>query len=485
SFFTENQSGWNSKNNSNPIRIVCDKDEVALRITIDEKAKKGDKILFRFGLLASPVKPLPKNYPFDIFGSFKRKCLGQKGNDLHKLKNKNIKAYIVAPYDDNGAGFFDDRLNYTGKYRLPQSIANALSNAKKTGTHVMPYFGNDVLPEDYKETRYYLKEWERRPAPHFQYKRTNKDGKKEGYLNYWLCPKSTSKDFFAWGISDLLKRQPGLSGLYFDFGPAHTCSNKLHGCESNGFPILAQRAFYRAIAGELYNAGIKDYSITVHNSQSVQLASFTFITHMFNGENYRYMTSDALHDGRDFLDSISLPIFQIEMSSLPWGITSNMYTPTVYLPAKYWKTRKQDNLPDYFYRLSRSAMTPIVLHNSLPGIHRFHPDYAVNVVGNLAAFDIREAEFLPYWRNKDLVSTTTGNAKISAYKKQNGDYLFVVANLGSKRTNIKLSINLDTSLYNIKELLGETEAEIINVEKKSVEVEVEGHAIALMEFRIR
>ena len=77
-----------------------------------------------------------------------------------------------------------------------------------------------------------------------------------------------------------------LKGVYFDFGTANPCSNHYHGCNGN-YQILAKREFYKRIAEVLADANNGKYTIVVHNSESVQVPVFTFVTHFLNGEGLR------------------------------------------------------------------------------------------------------------------------------------------------------------------------------------------------------
>ena len=117
------------------------------------------------------------------------------------------------------------------------------------------------------------------------------------------------ESFFLHKFSELLKKHP-FQAVYFDFGPAYRCDNHLHGCKG-GYPLMAQRKLYQGIAKAFVQAGVKDYSIIVHNSDTVQFPSFTHATHFFNGEGLRQLSSSTFHFGKDLQDTFTIADFAL------------------------------------------------------------------------------------------------------------------------------------------------------------------------------
>ncbi len=484
-WFAEHRNEWGKTASGRPIQVVLDEETCRLEILLGDRVEPGEKIRIDFGLLATPVKPLPENYPFDIFGDFSSERHLGRPELLRELEGTGVKVFTPKPYDCFGAGFWDSRLDHTGEQRLDEKLAEAVQTYREErGYEIMPYFGPCVLPEDYPESEAYRQDWERLPTRHFRYQR-QRNGQTVPFLNCWFCPNSEARDFFAWGIADLLRRSPKIGGLYFDFGPARACSNKRHGCQPDSYAILGMRRFYRALAAELHMAGKRDYAIALHNSDSMQIPALTFVTHLFNGERFRAQSSPTIREGRDYLDGGVKPaVYSVEMSSMPWGITSSMYTPTDPLPPEYQREAPAEDFTNRLYRLSRSAMAGTLVHGSIPAIWRFHPDYAKRILLALASFDVRQAEFLPFWRNAEYLGDLPADVRVSIYRKDSGDCLLVVANLDAEEREI--AFDLKTSTLGIPsnavcaELMGPRDARLIRSDAKRVALVLQGHSLALV-----
>ncbi|NLF16891.1 MAG: hypothetical protein GX595_06485, partial [Lentisphaerae bacterium] len=304
-WFAESSASWRTRL-PRPLRLRRDGDSTALEVTFADSLAAGTELDLEFGLLATPVRPLPPQYPLNLFASDHGVHLNRPAPRLPTI------AWGLSSWE--GTGFFDlplDQAEPTSwKWLLEHHRRGEENRAGFT-----PYTAAMFIPEEYPEAASRIAEWGIVPANHLTYER---DGVTRDW--YWTCAASDAGKFFAWKFDRLLDRVP-LRGIYLDFGAAFRCGNALHGCHDR-YPILAQRRLYQRLAGAFARHGVSDYAIVVHNSECVQWPTFTHVTHFFNGEGLRQMSSPTFHDGKDLQDTYSLLDFAMEHSSLPFGITS-------------------------------------------------------------------------------------------------------------------------------------------------------------------
>jgi hypothetical protein len=357
-----------------------------------------------------------------------------------------------------------------------------------------------AVPSETKGVEDYVREWEIIPTRHEQGRRHLPDGGSRPFTNYWLSPQSVSyRRFYAHQVADMIRRT-GIRGLYFDFALALRDSSPYH--QANGeFGMLAMRDFYRRLVHEFVKAGVEDYVIVAHNSMSMQIPSLTFATHFFNGEQHRQQSGSALHHARDYLDTLPLYYFGIEMSGLPWGIHGNMlpeFPEGDHLLKPIGVT--EETVTEYLWDRTSSVMMPTLLHNCLPGGFRLSRYYYKTVYNVLDDFDIPTARFHPYWRNDTQIEVDNADFRVSFYTRPEAPrVLLVVGNLNDRPG--EATIRLDMSrLYDwrqasggmarvkkqeqilqVVERIGARDARILEIGPQHVKLWVKGHSMALVE----
>jgi hypothetical protein len=58
-------------------------------------------------------------------------------------------------------------------------------------------------------------------------------------------------------------------------------------------------------------------------------------------------------------------------------------------------------------------------------------------------FGVKQARWLPYWSNADVVKVQTKDCYISLFAHPQGRVLAIVSNLSKEKTDVRLSLNLD------------------------------------------
>ena len=473
-----------------PIAVRPAGETTELRVQLVDELAAGKSASIRFGLMATPVKPLHSRYP-----------LNQFAHDALWDDPPAVPLHTSVwwhPYS-----FFQDIPEYDPRQkkmvRPDEMLAEKLG---QSDTIVLPYMTPYTLTSEYAEANHYRREWELLPARHDQVQpRLIGPDEQLHWTECWMSPASESyRRFYAWKVADTIKRC-GLKGIYFDFATSIPDSNIYHGSRG-GFPILGMRDFYRRLANEFVKAGNEDFVIVAHNSQAVQIPALSFVTHFYNGEHLRTSSSPNLHQGRDYLDTMPLYWFGIEQSGLPWGIHPNMLVE--FDERMPWLKKigvKDDALTDYLWDRTPSVAMPILLHGSLPDGYRLSLPYYKSVLATLHQFDVPSAVFHPYWRNSDRIKVDNAEFKVSAYSRsEQPRVLLVVGNLGDDDGQVTVSLNLSDfydwkqsplsgmqrvdkkgELMQVVERVGARDARIIEIGPQHVKLWVRRHAMALVE----
>lgn len=439
-WFAETNADWRTRD-PRPIKVICDGDTTCLQITFADEVAAGTSLTVEFGLLATPVKPLPADYPLNTFGDTYSAHLN--------LPAPRVPVTYSACASWEGAGFFDLPVGEP-EPQVWRWLRDNLTHCEQHRAIFTPYTAAMMIPEEYREAASRIAEWQLAPASHLSYTR---DGTTRTW--YWTCAASDAGDFFAWKFDQLLDRIP-LRGIYLDFGAAYRCNNALHGCHDR-YPLLAQRRLYQRLAASFVRHGIEDYVIVVHNSETVQWPTFTHVTHFLNGEGLRQMSSTTFHGGKDLQDTYTRLDFAGEHSSLPFGVTSSIYVPTDPLLPEFGGGSEDQEL--YRFRMTKAALAGSLVHNTLPSLSRLHHGWFDKLVRIYEAFGVPEAEFLPYWRNQRMVTVLDGKeVYVSLYRSHTRpEVLAVVAHMSPEHLDQDVRVQFDPGALGLREWTGAQE----------------------------
>ncbi|MEW6357167.1 MAG: glycoside hydrolase domain-containing protein [Planctomycetota bacterium] len=253
---------------------------------------------------------------------------------------------------------------------------------------------------------------------------------------YTCCYNSPWQDFLADGIEHVLKTYD-IDGVYLD-GTIEPwgCQNYLHGCsylDKNGkrqptYPIFAVRNLMKRIYNlcTVQRKGL----VSAHQSTCCTTPTLAFTSSYWDGEQL-----GSLPDAEDPASVIPLDAFRAEFMGRNFGLPCEFL---VYPPHPY---TIDEGLA--FTMLHDVPVRPGGVGPALEDISRIW-----NVWTDFGA---SKAEWLPYWRNGEYVSTSPASVKVSIYNRGPEGALLVVSNLGGETvdakvdlhaTNLKLPANL-------------------------------------------
>lgn len=383
-FFYQSRSNWTADKKST-YRLEKTADAFTVTVSVAKKLPAGKPYTVEFGLLATPMRPLAANHPFNTFNG--NSCASQ----LNRPGRRPVQDVVLMSYPGKGSGdlgsFFCDFDAPAFKVDLSHHRWVMEHHVKDANVRAVPYTCARFLSSFYPEVRAFLPEWTFSPECALDYSHT-------GHFLYECCPKSSATEFFIWKYKTMLDLIPGMKGIYLDFGLIHECSNKEHGCHES-MAILAQREFYRRLAVAQIEKGIADPVIVIHSTDCVQPPAMTFVSHLFNGEHIRQMSSTLLHNKKDILDTYGIAMFASELSTLPWGVENSYYMPYDTLLAKNGGDEKTD---PYEFRMGMASIGAGLVHDTVQSLHRNHYGLFDKVMRILDGFGVGgKARFIGYW----------------------------------------------------------------------------------------
>ncbi|MBO4344765.1 MAG: hypothetical protein J5833_03355, partial [Victivallales bacterium] len=434
-FFVEGHANWNVPS-KRTYTIEKSGGKVVFNVAIAEKLKAGVREKYSFGIMATPVRPLAANYPFDTFGWGYNPPMNRPGR--RPTSDIVLITYPAGMETGNLGAYYADCDDADGHARA-NGYAYALEHlCKGHNVRPIPYLCGHFLQDRYPEMKAYRAEWCFSPEIAMDYDTT-------GDIMYDCCPASDSASaFICWRIQELLKRFPDMKGTYFDFGNIDACSNEAHGCKG-GLPILGQREFYRRVALTQYRLGIKSPVIVIHNTDCNMFPTYSFVTHLLNGEQLRQQSSTTFHNKKDILDTYGIEMFASELSTLPIGVTNSVYMPLDTLMTKYGG---DEETAPYQFRVGKAEHAATLLHNTIICLFRNHFGFEDKIIRILDKFGADKARFVGYWR-KPATVTGADDIYVSCHVRD-GKVLAVISHIGKPHVNQTFEVTFDWKALGIE-----------------------------------
>lgn len=413
--FFESEEGFCPLGNSHAVEIIPSEDGVVLRVRFldaeppvwrDQKRWRidMDPITFRFGLMATPVKPMPDN----VFSEHAVHI------DCYKKILEDYRDFLSSPFEGSEEITFDRlaRLGVNTLYihekwndlqnsveltaRTADRLRYIIGEAHKRGIKVIPYFGYEMSTL----APYYLKMRDKV----WRYEQSTCRGswyRQPPQRNTRVCQKSEFSDYFCEGIERLLSEYD-FDGIYLD-GTAHVfpCQNGAHGCgftDGNGhrhntYPVFGTRKTMK----RLYEIVVEGHGgiINCHAGSAFNMPALSFATSLWDGEVFqtgflkgkidklpdRYFR--ALYTGRN----IGVPIYML-----------------CYLNPPIW---------DFHMALSTALPFGIIPKVNDAG----EPLEVISRIWQIYAdMDADHAEFIPYYSGRDMgITCSDPDVMMSVY----------------------------------------------------------------------
>ncbi len=408
-WFAEDLKNWTLNDPEKSAEIIPGKEDILVRLNIiDTPLIMEGETIISFGLMATPVKPLPADW----------RTLKPSGTGAPR----NIFFWLMKPVENLITPLF----NYP--VPAPENIAKireTVRDYREKGEKGLKYLALAVLTPYCPEFLWQGEVWKKIPGARAIQWDDNHAGREDSFA--WICPNCSDYNDFYLYIAEKAFRELDLDGFYFDFGWAASCSNTLHGCgwkDSQGninptFNILGTRELAKRIY--VMTKTLKpDSMLAYHMSGVVQMPIHSFADIIIDGETL----STSVAEDKSYYSILPLDKFRAEFMPHPWGVVT-LILPQFVRSAELYSKDKQGMLR--FWQ-SAEAAKPM---NHLIGLTLVHDSLCF--MGDTYKYlkPVREAQdafgwdektgFLPYWSNSNYISVESPVSKdiiVSAFRRQ-------------------------------------------------------------------
>jgi hypothetical protein len=410
-WFTEDDSAWANGQAENAIEIVRQGQEIVIRLNL---LQKGEKLpanwRFVFGLQATPVKAIPKDWRKWRMSS----ALGGQA----AMTRQNV--HIVWPQATNEASLAAFGFP---EARDPEKFAAAMKSLHDQKLLAVPYLCLSWVRDNIPEWQFFKQIWAMGSLDlsipdagwKHQFAMVSPNGK--GYQDFIMA---RTKQFVD---------QYGIDGSYHDQTHPYMSSAveagvgyMRDGQRRRGTPILGYRELYRRNYA-LFKSLRKPTFLQAHMSGKVTIPILGYEDSYLDGEHFREVVKDS------YLDVMTLDSFRCEYMGRQWGIMP-FFLPEFRAP--------------YISQVepTRGMMALLMIHDVNIWPIWCNAKVVDEAFVALDAFGYVDSEFLPYFDKRPPATTDLQDVYVSGYKKANGSVLLVVANLGKEDREGEVRVDL-------------------------------------------
>ena len=288
----------------------------------------------------------------------------------------------------------------------PESLRRLVQACHERGIRLLLYFGylmSDLAPE----YPLYSNECLVRP-------RGGDYTRQPQQTAYMVCYASHWQDFIVQGIARMMDEY-GIDGVYLDgTSEPWACTNTRHGCgyQAPDGSIRPTYSFFatRRIMKRIYNvvkARKPNGLVNVHQSTAMTPPTLSFATSYWDGEQF-----GSIERGAEVFELLPLDAFRTEFMGRQWGV-----------PAEFLCYNRPYT---YSEAMSFTLLHDVLVRGNLGGSLEMESA----LWREMEDFGRRQAEWLPYWSNSNVVQVEPSTCKASLYNRGPLGVVLIVSNLG-------------------------------------------------------
>ncbi|NCO34678.1 MAG: hypothetical protein AUJ92_07515 [Armatimonadetes bacterium CG2_30_59_28] len=433
-WFCESDEMWPNSRAENAIEIVRAGDEVAIRLNLltkDQKLPPHWNLIF--GLQATPVKPIPRNW---------RKWRFSPG------RNANVQIVWPSPTRK-------DSLSDFGWPRAadPAAFAEHIKGLHDKGLKAVPYLCLTWVTDSTPEWKYFRNTWDMGsvdgsiPAAGWKHQFALVSPVAKGYSDFVM---TKTKEFLD---------QYGIDGTYHDQTHPYT-SNRVEsgvGYERNGkrhitYPILGYRALYRRNYAVVKSLPRETFT-NAHMSGKVTIPILAYDDSYLDGEHFRRVVKDS------YMDVMTLDSFRAEYMGRQWGLMP------FFIP-EFDEVHRAQVEP------TRGMMALLMIHDVSPWPIWCNEKVVDEAFAALDEFGYVDANFLPYFDATPPATTDMQDVYVSAYKRDDGKALLIVGNLSKEDRQGTVRIDASRLGLPLSQVVSWPDKSALTVSKESVTIDV-------------
>jgi hypothetical protein len=422
----ESERNWSLQEVGRALEIVRQGDEVVLRlnlVTRPVRIEAGKALDYTFGLQASPVKPMAQ----DAWDARIVRATQWYGKELDLPDLKVGEKPVLEYYAEKGAKaimvwYWWDAFAYPLPIGHEERFRRLVRECHRVGLKVLPYVGGFLLSERAPEAPFFGDEMRVRPMPPY---RSTANVKWPGWTPQrclFACQRGPWQDFIVDGIARLID-ECDVDGVYLDTTTVpFACCNDLHGCgyrEADrqtrpSYPVFSVRDNLRRIYTTVKQRK-PDGLVDLHVYDCMNLPGLTWATTYWNGEQ---LSKQPLA-----VEALPLDRFRTEFMGRNWGVPADVL---------YYK------LKDYKGSVALGLLHDVpVRPEYLADLDRISQLWQVR-----DEFGVKQARWLPYWSNADVVQVEPAGCYASLYVHPQGRVLACVSNLGAQAAAVRCRFDL-------------------------------------------
>ncbi len=429
-------------------------------IDAPRKLTKGQKLHYKFALLATPIKPrLRDAWSMRIARS------EPYGADLNlpdrMTANKPALQYLA----DAGLRNLFINVSDVWPYPMPiheahiQALHRAVDAAHRYGLKIYCYVIHQRFPVVVPEFDIYGLNMSCRPMTQYIFGANPPHSARPAPLTIdygadsqgctFMCTKSQAlQDAFIHSLAQRLK-EFGENGAYLD-GTVHIvpCTNADHGCGYRAedgtihptYPVFAVRQFMKRIYTLVKQAdpnGIVD----VHCSWGYNPAGLAYADVLWNGEQWHHLRKTG---SKYIPGDLTLEMFRTEFMGYQLGVPAESLC---YRLGSPMKVAAISLLHDVSPRMSTSGGAIAVESQDEENAKSKSSNNYYEIVPRLwklrDEFGADQAEKLFYWNNKDYVTVSPDKCYATLLKHPQNGVLALVSNLAPEAQTVSVQFNLE------------------------------------------
>lgn len=397
-WFAEDQPQWGLAKGTHGLSLIPGDGVTVLRVQLRNQA--SDRRSFTWGLMATPVKPLPKGWQTLRFGS------PHTPADIHVLwSTVRSTQWHSFPVPVDGAWYRDQ-------------VARA-HNAKR---RFVPYTNFNMQSDTGSDWEYWGETWSAYAG----------EGKAADVLamnvvNVRCCAATPEWcDFITWTYKQFIEEFDS-DGFYLDNSIPHVCRNMRHPAEHhNRRHIFAARELMKRFYA-VTKQNDPNNVMVCHMSSRPCLPLLSFCDAIVDGEQYGYLLDESF-DGH-YMPITPLDRVRAELVAWPWGLVP------FYLPCNRGPNPWDEDL----MRELMGLLLPHGVRFWMSG----HLKSMTRVLDVVDGFRPDQATFLPYWSVPVWrLMAEQKRVVVSAYQRDD-ETLLLVTNLGKSNRDVCVSLPND------------------------------------------
>ncbi len=400
-WFAEDQAAWGLGPDLPGVSLVPEGDRTIMQVWLaNQTGRLAQERSFTWGMMATPVKPMPDDWRQWRFGS---PIHGANVAVQWSVKSLSRWHSFPVPIEPE-------------KYHQQREAAHA------AGQRIVPYTNFNMQSDTGEAWEYFGAEWDAHAG-----RGTAADVLAMGIVNIRSCPATESwEDFISWKYQQFLEEYDW-DGFYLDNSIPGRCQNSAHPEEHHDRThIFACRELMKRFYA-ITKLNDPSNVMVCHMSTRLCIPVLSFCDAYVDGEQYHWALEKF--DG-NYMGLTSLARVRAEFIGRNWGLIP-LFLPELSGPLQRTPTS------------TRELLALLLPHETRFWIGACHRETLTAALDALDEFGMAEAEFLPYWSNGEVVRPEGDEVIVSAWQHPENGVLVVVSNFADEERAVTVTLDLD------------------------------------------